>query len=171
MGSTLGNDIKDLDAIYSRLVQYIDQRLSTSRFLIIGTSLGGYLARAHAQHYTQQVDSLLLLVPVVETNNARRDLDVFQPIVTDKELMATIHVTEKSTIGDVLIQTQAYLKALKSKIEIAELPALKKANNELLDPILQDPDRYRLSHVLTDTQTKLAAPTLIICVRQDDTVG
>lgn len=60
MGITPANNIKNLDDIYHHLVQFIDSRLAGSRFLVIGSSCGAYLAQAIAQKYADQVDGLLL---------------------------------------------------------------------------------------------------------------
>ncbi len=66
MGTTPANNVKNLDDIYFRLAQFIDARFGSSRFLLVGSSCGGYLARALAQKYAEQVDGLLLRVPLIE---------------------------------------------------------------------------------------------------------
>lgn len=75
MGATPADNVKDLDDIYLRLVDFIDSRLQKSRFALIGSSCGGYLARAIAQKYRDQVDGLLLRVPLIEPKDSIRDLD------------------------------------------------------------------------------------------------
>lgn len=171
MGKTPANDVKDMDDIYHRLVQFIDTRLGQSRFLIIGTSCGGYLARAIAQGYTKQVDGLLLRVPLIEPADSRRDLDAFKPLVANEQLMSNMSTEDKSLLGNVIVQTPAYVKALKAKYDQAVLPAMKAADNQVLDPIRADPNRYQLSFSLDNINAKFLAPTLIVCGRQDETVG
>jgi pimeloyl-ACP methyl ester carboxylesterase len=171
MGKTPANNVKNLDDMYLRLVQFVDARLAKSRFLLIGTSCGGYLARALAQKFVDQVDGLLLRVPLIEPKNSLRDLDPFEPLVRNDQLMSNLPSEDKALLGNVLIQTPAYLKSLKAKYEEAVLPAMKAADNEALDPIRVDPKRYHLSLVTDDEQPKLLAPTLILCGRQDETVG
>ncbi|KAJ5957173.1 hypothetical protein N7501_011452 [Penicillium viridicatum] len=171
MGTTPANNVKDLDEIYHRLVQFIDSRLGSSRFLLVGSSCGGYLARAIAQKYIDQVDGLLLRVPLIEPKDSMRDLDAFSPLVANEQLMSNLPAEDRELLGNVLIQKPAYVKTLKAKYEEVYLPAEKAADNEVLDPIRADPDRYRLSFSLDDKSAKFFAPTLVVCGRQDDNVG
>lgn len=171
MGTTPANNIKNLDEIYHRLVQFIDSRLGSSRFLLVGSSCGGYLARAIAQKYIDQVDGLLLRVPLIEPKDSLRDLDAFRPLVANEQLMSNLPAEDRKLLGDVLIQTPAYVKTLKAKYEEVYIPAEKAADNEVLDPIRADPDRYQLSFSLDDQSAKFFAPTLVVCGRQDDNVG
>lgn len=155
MGTTPAKNVKDLDDIYLRLVQFIDSRLGKSRFLLVGSSCGGYLARAIAQKYSNQVDGLLLRVPLIEPKDSMRDLDAFKPLVANEQLMSDMSAEDKTLLGDVLVQT----------------PAEKKADSQVLDPIRADPHRYQLSFSVDNEGAKFFAPTLIICGRQDESVG
>jgi pimeloyl-ACP methyl ester carboxylesterase len=171
MGTTPANNVKDLDDIYLRLVQFIDSRLGRSRFLLVGSSCGGYLARAIAQKYIEQVDGLLLRVPLIEPKDGMRDLDAFKPLVANKQLMSNISAEDRTLLGNVLVQTPAYIKTLKAKYEAVFLQAEKAADNRVLDPIRADPHRYQLSFSLDNENAKFFAPTLIVCGRQDESVG
>lgn len=171
MGSTPANNVKDLDDIYARLTQFIDSRLGSSNFLLIGSSCGAYIARAIAQKYINQVDGLVLRVPLIEPKDSRRDLDAFKTLVEDKELMSTISTEDKALLGDVLVQTPSYIQALKAKYENVFSPAWNAADREALRPIRDDPNRYQLSSAVLDESAKFLAPTLIVCGRQDQTVG
>ena len=171
MGKTPANNAKDQDDMYLRLVQFIDSRLGSSRFLVVGSSCGGYLARAIAQKYTEQVDGLLLRVPLIEPENSKRDLDAFKPLVADEQFMSSISTEDRTLLGNVLVQTPAYVKSLKAKFEQVWLPAVKASDSKVLDPIREDPQRYQLSFSLDDQSAKFPAPTLIVCGRQDEVVG
>jgi pimeloyl-ACP methyl ester carboxylesterase len=171
MGTTPANRVKDLDDIYLRLVQFIDSRLGRSRFLLVGSSCGGYLARAIAQKYIEQVDGLLLRVPLIEPKDSMRDLDAFKPLVANEQLMSNISAEDRTLLGNVLVQTPAYVKTLKAKYEAVFLPAEKAADNRVLNPIRTDPHRYQLSFSLDNENAKFFAPTLVVCGRQDESVG
>jgi pimeloyl-ACP methyl ester carboxylesterase len=171
MGTTPANNVKDLDDMYLRLIHFIDSRIGKSKFLLMGSSCGGYLARALAQKYIDQVDGLLLRVPLIEPKNELRDLDGFQPLVRNEQLVSSIPSEDKALFGDVHVQTPAYIKSLKAKYE-AIRPSLNAADKEVLGPIREDPQRYQLSHVASaDDNKKFFAPTLILCGRQDEVVG
>jgi len=77
MGATLAGNVQNLDDMFLRLVHFVDTTIATSRFLVVGSSCGGYLAHALAIRYQQQVDGLLLRVPLVEPDNIKRDVDPF----------------------------------------------------------------------------------------------
>ncbi|KAJ5489897.1 Alpha/beta hydrolase fold-1 [Penicillium expansum] len=160
MGTTPADNVKDLDEIYLRLVQFIDSRIGKSRFLVVGSSCGGYLARAIAQKYNDQLDGLLLRVPLIEPKDSMRDLDAFSPVVANEQVMSNISAADKKLLRNVLVQTPAYVKSLKAKYEDVYLPAGKAADNKVLDPIRADPNRYHFF-----------APTLVVCGRQDGVVG
>ncbi|KAH6610197.1 hypothetical protein Trco_000217 [Trichoderma cornu-damae] len=171
MGATPADNVKSLDDIYLRLVHFIDSRLGKSRFLLVGSSCGGYLARGIAQRYIEQVDGLLLRVPLIEPNDIMRDLDVFGPLVGNERLMSSMSAEDRALVGNVLVQTPAYIEALTAKYEKAVLPAVKAADNKVLDPIRADPRLYQLSFPLERERAEFPAPTLIICGRHDETVG
>lgn len=171
MGKTPADNVKDLDDMYHRLVQFIDSRLGRSRFLLVGSSCGGYLARAIAQQYSEQVDGLLLRVPLIEPEDSMRDLDTFKPLVANQQLMSNISAEDRALLGNVLVQTPVYVQTLKAKYEKSILLAEQAADNKVLDPIRADPHRYRLSFSLDDEDAKFFAPTLIVCGRQDESVG
>ena len=171
MGTTPANNVKDLDDMYHLLVQFIDSRLGASRFLLVGSSWGGYLARALALKYIEQVDGLLLRVPLIEPKDSMRDVDAFKPLVQNEQLMSNMQEEEKAQLGNILVQTPEYVKVLKRKYEAAFLPAIERSDSKALDPIRADPQRYQLSVSLDNEDAKFFAPTLVVCGRQDDSVG
>ncbi|KAL4988296.1 hypothetical protein BDW68DRAFT_94596 [Aspergillus falconensis] len=138
MGTTPANNVKDLDEIYRRLVHFIDSRLGRSRFLVAGSSCGGYLARAIVQKYIEQVDGLLLRVPLIEPEDSKRDLDAFKPLIANEQLMSSMSAEDRTLLGNVLIQTPAYVKTLKAKYEEVIFPAEIAADKTVLDPIRED---------------------------------
>lgn len=198
MGGTPAHAIHDLDEFFHRIVSFVDARLdSAAHFLLIGTSCGGYLARALARHYRSRVSGLLLRVPLVEPDNQKRDLDPFVPIVRDDAFMADVLAQlpseEEDGGGDgesslrdilsanVLVQTAEHVGALRRKYEDVFLPAMRGVDAHALGPIRTDPLRYRLTVPLEESETEIEssksiqfqfpAPTLIVAGRQDGTVG
>ena len=172
MGSTPGDNIENQDDIFLRLVRFVDATIATSRFLVIGSSLGAYLARAIGARYRQQVDGLLLRVPVIEPDNSKRNVDAFQPLVANAELMAGLFPSRRKFLGEMIVQTPEYISASESRLVTVENPAVQESDAALLDPIRCDPQRYSISSKLFDVSSeKHSAPTLILCGRQDDVVG
>lgn len=171
MGRTPANGIKSQDDIFARLTHFVESRLGTSRFLVVGSSLGGHLARALAQKYAGQVDGLVLRVPLMEPDDNKRDLDTFAPLVQNKQLMSSTTAEERALLGNVLIQKPDYVELLKTKYKGAYSRAESAADSEVLNPIRANPMRYGLSNSCLNDNDKFFAPTLIICGRQDPVVG
>lgn len=175
MGNSAANSIRDLDEMFQRVVSFIDTRLEEStHFLLVGTSCGGYLARAVARKYRTRVDGLLLRVPLVKPDDKTRDLDPFVPLVRDDQVMATLPAEVRKLVGKhVLVQTHAYVAALRAAFENAVLPAMRAADGDALGPIRSDPLRYRLTVPLEENEegVRFPAPALILTGRQDDHVG
>ena len=173
-GSSPANGVKDLDDMYSRLVHFIDTKLQQSRFLLVGSSCGGYLAHALAQHYADQIDGVLLRVPLVEPQTDLRDLDSFQPLVKGDEAMTSLSREDRALLGNVPVQTPEYIQSLKTKFMSTYVPALEAADKEALAPIRADPQLYRLSSLSGSSkgnQRKVLAPALILCGREDQVTG
>lgn len=168
MGQSPANGVQNLDDMYQRLVDFIDARIGKERFLVSGSSAGGHIARGIVQKYKDQVDGLLLRVPAIETDNTKRDLDPFEPLIADTELTESLSSDDKSLLGDILVQTVAYIKAFKAKVEQVYHPAEQQADKPVLDAIRSDPQRYKLS---LSTDNVFSAPTLFVCGKQDDVTG
>lgn len=111
----------------------------------------------------------MLRVPLIEPEDSKRDVDDIKPLIANEQVMSNISAEDRTLLGNVLVQTPDYIEALKTKCEKAYLPAEKAADTEVLDPIRADPRRYQLSFSLNDD--KFFAPTIIICGRQDESVG
>ena len=162
--------LKNQDDVLAALLGFIDQVIGKQRFLLAGTSLGGYLARAIAVERRDQVAGLLLKVPAVIADTAKRDLPPFQPVVRDDALMAALSADERTALGDVLVQTPGYIESLRPKVHELVQPAIA-ATAQIAHDIRADPKRYGFSFDLVAREKGFSAPTLIIAGRQDTTVG
>ncbi|CAG8891843.1 unnamed protein product [Penicillium egyptiacum] len=96
-----------------------------------------------------------------------RDLNAFRPLVANEQLMSDVSDEDRSLLGDLLVQTPAYVQALEAKYENVYLPAEKAADAQVLDSIRGDSIRgdsirYQLSCTLDNESAKFFAPTLIM---------
>jgi pimeloyl-ACP methyl ester carboxylesterase len=169
MGASHSQGVQSLDDIFHHLTRFVESELEGQRFLLAGSSCGAYLAHALAVKYADQVDGLLLHVPLVEPDNAKRDLDPCEVLVSNNELMTQMSIEDTALLGHVLVQTPEYIAALKKKCQDVYQPALEAADKEALQFIRSDPNRYRLSYPFSEQ--KFPAPALIVCGRHDDVVG
>jgi pimeloyl-ACP methyl ester carboxylesterase len=171
MGASLARDgIRMQDDILAAILAFIDQVVGTQRFLLAGTSLGAYLARAVAARRRAQIAGLLLRVPCIEPDNAKRTLPPFQPLVCNDEVLASLDPAERSAHGGVLIQTPDYLATRGKKLHGLIEPAIA-GTAPIANEIRTDPRRYAFSFDLIGIEKSFEGPTLIIAGRQDITVG
>ena len=132
------------DDVLAALLAFIERVLPGERFVLAGTSLGGYLARAIAVKLRPRVRGLLLRVPAVIPDTTKRTL----PNVAPKT------------------PSEAYERKMRTLVQ----PAID-ATIPLMHEIRADPARYTLSFDLAQAEKGFTAPTLILAGRQDTTVG
>jgi pimeloyl-ACP methyl ester carboxylesterase len=150
------------DDVLEALLAFIDRVLPDGRFALAGTSLGAYLARAVAARRRSRIAGLLLRVPCIFAEDARRTLPPFQALVADPD--------DRAELSGLLIQTPAYAQALKHKDETVVQPAIQ-ATAPIANEIRADPKRYGFSFDLVEAEKTFEEPTLIITGRRDTTVG
>jgi pimeloyl-ACP methyl ester carboxylesterase len=158
------------DDVLEALLAFIDRVLPDGRFALAGTSLGAYLARAVAARRRSRIAGLLLRVPCILAEDARRTLPPFQAVVADDAFMASLDADDRTYLGDLLIQTPAYAEALKHKRDAVVQPAIQ-ATAPIANEIRTDPKRYGFSFDLIEAEKTFDEPTLIIAGRRDTTVG
>ena len=170
MGRSVAKDgLVNQDDVLEALLAFIDKMLP-GRFVLAGTSLGAYLARAVAARRRSRIAGLLLRVPCIFAEDARRTLPPFQALVADEAFVAALSVDDRTNLGDLLIQTPAYAEALKHKRDAVVQPAIQ-ATAPIANEIRTDPGRYGFSFDLVEAEKTFEEPTLIIAGRHDTTVG
>lgn len=158
------------DDVLAALLAFIDRLLPSGRFVLAGTSLGGYLARAVTARRRSRIAGLLLRVPCIVPDDAKRTLPPFRPLVQNDQLLATFDAEERAALGNVLVEAPDYLEAHRRKTHALVRPAIE-ATAPIANEIRADPGRYGLSFDLAEVERTFDEPTLIITGRQDTTVG
>ena len=169
--SPIDATVFDLQSMLDRIADFIHLHISPEKFLLVGTSLGGYLARALATRFGDQVIGVLLKVPLIEPENERRDVEIAKPIVRNEDAMAVIPTSQLPDLGgSVLVQTPAYIGKLLAKVAVAN-ESTTTNNNAALEAIRNDPKRYSLPLLESGGEVKFEGPALILTGRHDDVVG
>jgi pimeloyl-ACP methyl ester carboxylesterase len=168
--SVAGPALANQDDMLETLLAFVDRVLPPGRFLLAGTSAGGYLARAIAVRRRPRVAGLLLRVPAVIPDTTRRTLPSFRALVRDDALMARLDDEERTVLGDVLVQKADYIEALGRVRRTLVQPAIEASAPIVLD-IRADPERYAVSFDLAAMEKGFEEPTLIVAGRQDLVVG
>ena len=171
MGRSIARDgIKTQDDVLATVLAFMDRVVPEERFVLAGTSLGAYLARAVVACRRARVAGLLLRVPCVVPDTGRRTLPAFRPLVHNEALLASLDAAEKVALGEVLVQTTGYLEALRRRVHSLIQPAIEAAR-PFVPEMRADPKRYGFSFDLAALEKTFEEPTLIIAARQDITVG
>lgn len=155
------------DRYLDAVLGFLDRVLAGQRFILAGTSAGAYLALGLIHRKADEIDGLLLKVPLVEPDDARRDLPAFRTLIGQP--MDSAGNTVEPT--DALVHRPGYLDALRRKLSMRVEPAQRMADHERLDVIRRDPKRYAFSFDVASLAQPFDAPTLIVCGRQDTVVG
>jgi pimeloyl-ACP methyl ester carboxylesterase len=168
--SMAGEAIRTQDDVLAAMLGFLDRVVPAGRFVLAGTSLGAYLARAVVARRRSRVAGLLLRVPCIVADTGRRTLPAFRPLVRDDALLASLDAAEKTVLGEILVQTPDYLEALRRKVHSLIQPAIE-ASRPFVPEMRVDPERYGFSFDLAEAEKSFEEPTLIIAARQDITVG
>ncbi|HET6296284.1 MAG TPA: alpha/beta hydrolase [Kribbella sp.] len=159
-GRTPARDwIKDQDGMLAVIARVIGDVVGDERYAVAGTSAGGLHARGLVHRDPAQVLGLLLRVPGIVVDRAKRTLPEYAPWIADERF-----ATDEDPRP--LVQTAEYLEAHRDKQKRFYLPAEEQADLEFLGKIQRD--GYALSF---DPATRLEAPTLIVTGRQDTMTG
>ncbi len=162
--------IRTQDEMLDVVLAFIDRVVPEGRFVLAGTSLGAYLARAVAARCRPRMAGLLLRVPCIVADTGRRTLPAFRPLVRDEALVASLDAAENAVLGEILVQTPGYLEAQRRKVHSLIQPAIE-ASRPFVPEMRADPRRYGFSFDLPGLEKSFDRPTLIIAGRQDITVG
>jgi len=170
MGRSVAKAIRNQDHMLAALLAFIDHRLAGAPFVLAGTSLGGYLARAIAARRREQVRGLLLRVPAIIADTGKRTLPAFQPLVRDDSVMAAIDPAEREAMGPMLVEAPAYVERTRQRFVTLVQPAIEGTAPWAVE-MRGDPARYGFSFDLAAAEKSFSKPALVIAARQDTTVG
>jgi len=98
MGKTPGERwIDTTDKMLQVVLDFIDNIIPNERFLIVGESYGGYLARGIISKKMDDVDGLLLICPVIIATHSKRTVDKKVVLYKDEEFLSELTKEEKES--------------------------------------------------------------------------
>jgi pimeloyl-ACP methyl ester carboxylesterase len=147
MGQSVAHAIGNQDDMLAALLAFIERVLPGQNFVLAGTSLGAYLARGIAARLRPRIDGLMLRVPCVVPDTAKRTLPSAE-----------------------LVQMPGYVEAMQPKMRDLVEPAIA-ACAPFVPEMRLDPKRYAFSFDLAAAEKSFSKPVLIVAGRQDTTVG
>lgn len=165
MGRTPGADwITDQDRVLDIVAGFLDVVAPGQRFVVAGSSYGGYIALGLVHHLRPMADGLALIVPAVERDRARRRLPPRQILVEDKAFLDALKPEEEQAREFFVVQSRDALEALRAYVE----PGFDAADHVFLDRLFQS---RAFSFDVWDLEAAFPAPTLVLAGRQDFLVG
>ncbi len=100
-GKTPGADwITNQDDVLEVVTDFIKTVAPNQHFVVAGYSYGGYLARGLVYKYGTELNGVLLVEPVVETDPDKKQLPLHQVLVEDEQFQAALRTDEKNHLGN-----------------------------------------------------------------------
>ena len=164
MGSSVAKTIRNQDDVLAAMLAFLDHRLAGAPFVLAGTSLGGYLARAIAARRREQVRGLLLRVPAIIADTAKRTLPAFEPLVRNESVMVAFDPAERTAMGPILVEAKAYVEMAHRRFRTLMQPAIDGTAPWALE-MRGDPARYGFSFDLAAAEESFTKPALVIAAR------
>lgn len=165
-GRTAGKDwITNQDKILDVVLDFIDNVVSGQRFVLVGASAGAYLARGVVHHRSALIDGLLLTVPVIVADDAKRHMPSPVTLVADPVLASELEATETELFQLAVVQSRKVVDYMR-----ANFPSTVRLATDF-QAKLREPENYAFSFDVDALPKPCPAPTLIVTGRQDSVVG
>jgi len=167
-GRTPGMDwITNQDQMLDVVMAFIDAVIPEQRFAVVGASAGAYLARGVIYRRLEEVNGVLLTVPVIKATDATRDVPRHVTLVEDAAAVAELTPDQAWLRELAVVQTRKIMTTLTQPAASDQAPG---------DPAFQakirnSPETYEFSFAVDALAKPCPAPTLIVSGRQDSVVG
>lgn len=165
MGQTTGGSwLAGNHDVLDVLVQFMDEVFPGERFLVVGLSYGGYMARGVLHEKHEQMDGMMLLAPTVPGHREERILAPHRVIVSNPEGLAQFPPAFNEFFNSVLVVQDDAVLALQQDI----LTGIQNADQETLERIAQ---RTAFNFAVDHLSAPFEKPVLILTGKFDSIVG
>ncbi|HEX2916651.1 MAG TPA: alpha/beta hydrolase [Chloroflexia bacterium] len=134
------------------------------RFVVVGTSYGGYLARGFVYRQASLIDGVFMLNPSIEPDPAKQNYPPHQVLAEDPQFRAALSPQESYLPDLFVVHNLENLEAFRTHM----LPAVTTADHAFLNRLGDD---SAFSFPVDELTTPFPAPALIITGRQDAMCG
>lgn len=167
MGKTSGKEwIKNSDVILNIVIDFINNIIQNEKFLLVGESYGGYLARGIIYKMADKVDGLLLLCPCIIADAKKRNKPPHIVLKKDDYLLQQLNPMDAEDFAYIaVVQTENTWNRYKNEI----LSGVKIADDKFLSNLKKN--GYEFSFDVDKVEIKYEKPTLMLLGRQDSSVG
>jgi len=168
-GRTPGKDwITNQDKILDVVLDFIDNVISGQRFVVVGSSAGAYLARGVVHHRSASIDGLLLTVPLIVADDAKRQVPSPVTLVVDSALVSELEPGEAEGLFQLAVVQS---RKVVDYIRVNFTSASETGDQVFQAKIREDPENYAFSFDVDALPKPCPAPTLIVTGRQDFVAG
>jgi pimeloyl-ACP methyl ester carboxylesterase len=165
MGRTPGADwITCQDDMLKVALEFLDAIAPGERFAVAGVSLGGYLARGIVYQRREQIDGMLLWVPVIESDYEKRTVPPHNVLVLDSEFVDALEADDELALELAVVQSLEGLAAYRASVKPGNLVA----DYQFLERVSAN---YGFSFDVDKLTEPCPAPSLIMAGRQDTVTG
>jgi pimeloyl-ACP methyl ester carboxylesterase len=162
-GGTAGRDwMTGREDVLKVIEEFIDAVVGPERFVVVGTSYGGYIARGLVYRRSASIDGLFVNVPVIVADFSERTLPEHAILVRDERVIA------QARSENMNVDSLSQLAVVQGTAVLDYARALDRgtADKEFLQKI-----KRRFSFDVDDLPTPFPAPALFMMGRQDQIVG
>jgi pimeloyl-ACP methyl ester carboxylesterase len=157
--------IDSSDAMLEVVLALIDEVIGDERFLLVGQSWGGYLARGVVARRAGQVAGVALIIPVVIANHADREVPEHAIVAEEPGVLDDVDLADVEAYREMgAVVDPASWAYFRDSI----LPALAAADSETLERI---GERYAFQTDVDAAGPPFEGASLIVVGRQDSVVG
>ena len=165
MGRTKGGSwLNGNEDVLDIVVQFMDDLFPRQRFLVIGFSYGGYIARGLLHKKHELIDGMFLMAPSVPDDPKQRILPPHRVIVSNPEGLTQFPSQFATFLNDVLVVQEEYVLALQHEM----IKGIQRADQEIMARLSQKPG---FSFIADDLPTPFAKPVLILTGKHDSITG
>jgi len=166
MGMSPASDmVQNSDDMLRIMTEFMGEVAPDQTFLVAGFSYGGYIAQGMVVQNPDLIDGLMLMAPVVNPDDADRDVPEPMAIVVDPEAVEMVPESVRGTVlGSTAVQTKPVIQRILTELG----GAMSRGDAEFLATFRQT-ENYQLSFDVHEASYD--KPTLILTARQDSIVG
>ncbi|MNO13007.1 2-hydroxy-6-oxo-6-(2'-aminophenyl)hexa-2,4-dienoic acid hydrolase [compost metagenome] len=158
--------ISSSDDMLRAVKMMIEALIPDERFILVGQSYGGYLARGLLREYAQLIDGMFLLCPCVIAESSKREVPPHQVMVQDAELLEELSAADREEFTSIaVVQNRTVWERYRREI----ISGLQLADEAFMQQIRAD-GGYAFSFDV-DVIPPFEKPSLIITGRQDSMTG
>ncbi len=165
MGKTKGGSwLNGNEDVLDVVVQFMDDLFPQQRFLVIGFSYGGYIARGLLHQKHEQIDGMFLMAPSVPDDPKQRILPPHLVIVSNPEGLTQFPPHFATFLNDVLVVQEENVLALQHEM----IEGIQRADQEIMARLSQNPG---FSFVADELSTPFEKPVLLLTGKHDSITG